>query len=190
VLRSIVLFRGEDALNASGLWETNGTGSGTFELAPIGGADASGLSPSNLTLFNGEVLFEGVNSSGDFGLWTTDGTAVGTVELTGIVGANSAGIAREQTHRRRASQPQSRAELARHRNRRLRFRHSFSEHERPNLDLGHERKPPGRRRRGQRQWRPELEGNRANLTRCSFGACTLIQRQRRARSQRGRFRTA
>ena len=72
MLPSIVLFRGEDALNASGPWETNGTGSGTFELAPIGGADASGLSPSNLTLFNGEVLFEGVNSSGDFGLWTTE----------------------------------------------------------------------------------------------------------------------
>jgi hypothetical protein len=79
---------------------------------------------------------------------------------------------------RRASQPQSRAELARHRNRRRWFRHSFSEHERPNLDLGHERKPPGRRRRGQRQWRPELEGNRVNLTRCSFSAYASARRER------------
>jgi hypothetical protein len=89
----------------------------------------------------------------------------------------------------RASQPQSRAELARHRNRRRRFRHSFSEHERPNLDLGDERKPPGRRRRGQRQWRPELEGNQVNLTRCSFSACASIRRERE-RSRGPCFRTA
>lgn len=59
MLPNIVLFEGQDTAGEDGLWETNGTGSGTFELAPIGGADASGLSPSNLTLFNGEVLFEG-----------------------------------------------------------------------------------------------------------------------------------
>jgi hypothetical protein len=37
-----------------GLWETNGTGSGTFELAP--GVGPSGLSPSSITVLGGQVL--------------------------------------------------------------------------------------------------------------------------------------
>jgi ELWxxDGT repeat protein len=92
VLPNIVLFRGQDALNDSGLWETNGTGSGTFELAPAG-IGAQGLSPTSITVLGGQVLFEGEDLSGHSGLWTTDGTAVGTAELTSIVGASSAGIA-------------------------------------------------------------------------------------------------
>ena len=90
----VVLFEGENTSNQLGLWETNGTATGTFELAPIGGAYTGptlpiGLAPSNLTSFNGGALFEGLNASRDLGLWTTDGTAAGTMELTGIAGANS-----------------------------------------------------------------------------------------------------
>jgi ELWxxDGT repeat protein len=92
VLPNIVLFRGQDALNDSGLWETNGTGSGTFELAPAE-AGAQGLSPKSITVLGGRVLFEGVDLSGDLGLWSTDGSAVGTTELTSIPGASSAGLA-------------------------------------------------------------------------------------------------
>jgi ELWxxDGT repeat protein len=44
---NVVLFQGVNASGDTGLWETNGTTSGTFELAPIAGADASGLAPSN-----------------------------------------------------------------------------------------------------------------------------------------------
>ena len=44
-----------------GLWETVGVAGGTFEL--VAGASASGLSPSNLTVFNGQVLFEGNNAT-------------------------------------------------------------------------------------------------------------------------------
>ena len=92
MLPNIVLFEGQDTAGEDGLWETNGTGSGTFEFVPTG-ADASGLSPSAITVLSGAVLFEGLNSSGDFGLWTTDGIAAGTVELASIAGASSAGIA-------------------------------------------------------------------------------------------------
>ena len=92
VLPNIVLFQGQDALNDSGLWETNGTGSGTFELAPAG-TGAQGLSPSGITVLGARVLFEGVDLSGHSGLWITDGTAVGTTELSSISGASSAGIA-------------------------------------------------------------------------------------------------
>ena len=92
MVQNVVLFQGVDATGEIGLWETNGTASGTFELTPITGADASGLSPSNLTVFNGEVLFEGKNSSGDIGLWETNGTASGTFELAPITGANTTGV--------------------------------------------------------------------------------------------------
>jgi ELWxxDGT repeat protein len=93
VLPNIVLFEGQDALNDSGLWETNGTGSGTFELAlPPTATGPFGLTPRYLTVLGGQVLFEGTDSSGDLGLWTTDGTPLGTMELTSIVGASTAGL--------------------------------------------------------------------------------------------------
>ena len=82
MVQNVVLFQGVDATGDIGLWETNGTASGTFEI-PVAGANASGLSPSNLTAFNGEVLFEGKDSSG-FGLWVTNGTT--TQEITGTSG--------------------------------------------------------------------------------------------------------
>ncbi len=92
MLPNVVLFQAQDALNQSSLWETNGTASGTFELAPAG-ANSLGLSPTDITVLGVQVLFAGVNSSGDVGLWTSDGTAAGTVELTSIAGAGSAGVA-------------------------------------------------------------------------------------------------
>ena len=90
----VVFFQGVDADNPSqiGLWVTNGTASGTFELAPIVGANASGLQPGNMANFNGEVLFEGVNAGGQSGLWVTNGTAAGTLELTSIAGASPSGL--------------------------------------------------------------------------------------------------
>ena len=75
MVQNVVLFQGVNASGDQGLWETNGTASGTFELAPIAGANASGLAPGNLVGFNGEALFEGVNSSGRAGLWVTNAMA-------------------------------------------------------------------------------------------------------------------
>jgi ELWxxDGT repeat protein len=88
---NVVLFQGVDASGDIGLWETNGTASGTFELAPITGAASTGLSPFDLTGYNGEVLFSGSDTTGN-GLWETDGTAAGTQELTGIAGADASGL--------------------------------------------------------------------------------------------------
>ena len=75
-----------------GLWVSNGTAGGTHELTGITGANASGLAPSDLTVYNGEVLFRGLDHSGQASLWTTDGTVAGTHELTGIAGASTTGI--------------------------------------------------------------------------------------------------
>ena len=50
--QTVVFFRGVNTSNQLGLWETNGTASGTFQLTR-----PSIL--SNLVAFNDEVLFEG-----------------------------------------------------------------------------------------------------------------------------------
>jgi ELWxxDGT repeat protein len=88
------MFSGLDAAGNTGLWETDGTVAGTFELTGISGAytGAGGLDPSDLTAFNGEVLFSGHDESGQRDLWVSNGTVAGTFELSGISGANAGGI--------------------------------------------------------------------------------------------------
>jgi ELWxxDGT repeat protein len=88
-----LLFSGNDSNGQTGLWESDGTVSGTHELTGIAGAPTTGkgLNPFDLTVFNGHVLFNGTDSSGQLGLWETDGTAAGTHELTGIAGAQTTG---------------------------------------------------------------------------------------------------
>ena len=87
------------SLGNDGLWETNGTPSGTQELTGIAGAfqgaykEGGGIAPAYLTSYNGEVLFAGLSApDGADNLWSTDGTVAGTVEITGIVGVNSGGV--------------------------------------------------------------------------------------------------
>ena len=94
-----VFFTGDDASGAVGLWETDGTASGTHELTGIAGAATTGipgitepgLSPSDLTVYNGQLLFSGNNSNHQTGLWVSNGTVSGTHELTGIAGAPTTG---------------------------------------------------------------------------------------------------
>jgi ELWxxDGT repeat protein len=87
----LALLEGINASGQYGLWATDGTAANTLELTGIAGASASGLSPTDMTVFNSEVLFSGVDASGQYGLWVTDGTAAGTHELSGISTANSNG---------------------------------------------------------------------------------------------------
>jgi ELWxxDGT repeat protein len=101
-----MLFNGIDAAGNYGLWVTNGTAAGTYELTGITGAYSGpfGLNPTNLNVLptwsgsfaaynSGEVFFAGRDTSGAYGLWVTDGTGPGTHELTGISGVNSNGLA-------------------------------------------------------------------------------------------------
>ena len=86
--RQTVMFAGQDDTNSVGLWVTNGTETGTYEVTGISGADSGGLNPSDLTVFNGGVLFNGVDASGNDGLWSR--TAPRPVRrTTGISGADS-----------------------------------------------------------------------------------------------------
>jgi ELWxxDGT repeat protein len=97
-----VLFDGFDSANNQGLWLTDGTAAGTTEIgglhdAGVSGASATGLNPTNLIAFGGEMLFEGTDSSGHLALWMTNGTAAGTTEIgglanAGVTGASSSGL--------------------------------------------------------------------------------------------------
>ena len=98
------LFEGLDAANNNGLWVTNGTAAGTYELTGISGAytGSGGLFgrsattgsafPPDFTVFNSAVLFNGLGTAGNNGLWATDGTAAGTHELIGISGIAATGV--------------------------------------------------------------------------------------------------
>ena len=109
VFKNEVLFAGIDAANQTGLWVTNGTATGTYELTGInnvnagsgglfGGSPIFGYSttdvavPPDFTVFKNEVLFDGVDAAGENALWVTNGTVAGTYELTGINGASAAGV--------------------------------------------------------------------------------------------------
>jgi hypothetical protein len=75
-LGSDALFRGADALNQGGLWETDGTSNGTHEVT-------TSAIPTDLVTFGSEVVFTDIFG----GLWITDGTSGGTTEIMTGLGA-------------------------------------------------------------------------------------------------------
>ena len=56
----------------------------------VSGANAAGISPSDFTVFDGQLVFRGLNASGRWQLWETDGTAAGTHVLLSDGGARGA----------------------------------------------------------------------------------------------------
>ena len=75
----------------TGLWATDGTGAGTWEL-PVSGGYSGGIAPNGFSaVFGSDVLFGGYDSSAHRNLWVTNGTAAGTSELT-VAGAYSGGL--------------------------------------------------------------------------------------------------
>ena len=70
----MALFNGAGGANAAGpaghlgLWTTDGTAGGTSELIPPAGAGAAatGLDPTDMTVFNSKVLFNGVDAQWSF----------------------------------------------------------------------------------------------------------------------------
>ena len=91
----MALFNGADSAGHLGLWKTDGkTSGGTSELVPpvAAGASASGLNPTDMTVFGNEVLFNGTDANGRSGLWATDGTAGGTRELVAKATNASSGL--------------------------------------------------------------------------------------------------
>jgi ELWxxDGT repeat protein len=87
---NLVLFNGDDGSNGfgvRGLWVTDGTAAGTWEI--LAGANATQLSPGPFALSPGpfvslgsEVLFQARDANNNNALWVTDGTSPGTSELS------------------------------------------------------------------------------------------------------------
>jgi autotransporter passenger strand-loop-strand repeat protein len=72
VVGNEVWFDGTDASGQVGLWETNGTASGTTEVLP-------GVTASQIVAYGGGIAFVG----SDGGVWESNGTASGTHEIAG-----------------------------------------------------------------------------------------------------------
>ncbi len=81
-----VYFTANDSQGTPGLYETDGTASGTTEVAPLG-------SPAgNLTVAGGKLFFTEQDSSSTGQLWVSDGSAAGTTELTSFTASAGSGV--------------------------------------------------------------------------------------------------
>ncbi|MDE2198432.1 MAG: Hint domain-containing protein [Rhodospirillales bacterium] len=74
-----VIFSAYHGSNDSGLWITDGTSAGTWELAVPG--VAYDMNASAFTPLLGRLLFAGMGTQGGQSLWVTDGTGAGTTEI-------------------------------------------------------------------------------------------------------------
>jgi ELWxxDGT repeat protein len=82
-----VLFVATDNSDHTTLWVTDGTGTGTSELA-VPNSEAFSRGIGGLTAFGSKVLFGAADQDFNTNLWVTDGTAAGTSELS-VPGAAS-----------------------------------------------------------------------------------------------------
>ena len=64
---------------------------GTYEITGVSGASSTGLTPTDMIVYNGEVLFNGLDADDAAGLWVTDGTGAGTHEIA-VAGADASGL--------------------------------------------------------------------------------------------------
>jgi ELWxxDGT repeat protein len=82
--KSLALFGGLDDTNGifgrSGLWVTDGTSAGTWEIS-VAGANPLGFHGGPVTTLGNKVLFIGSDANNQSALWVTDGTSPGTSEL-------------------------------------------------------------------------------------------------------------
>ena len=88
------VFSGNDATLHTGLWRTDGTAAGTYELN-VAGVSASGFDPERITSIGTRAVFDASGADNTNSVWITDGTAAGTTELvSGMFGSAFAATAR------------------------------------------------------------------------------------------------
>ena len=92
IFDGLAFFAGYDKAGNIGLWRTNGTVNGTYEIEPIKGAfkdsppgtKGSDIQPAYLCVVGKKMFFAGEDlQDGQEGLWVTTGTAKGTYEVGG-----------------------------------------------------------------------------------------------------------
>ena len=85
---SAVVFVADDGLTGSELWTSDGTESGTVQIADlVPGADGS--QPEELTVVGGNFFFTALDEDRELDLWKSDGTTAGTVK---VFDADAAGV--------------------------------------------------------------------------------------------------
>ncbi len=95
--KNVAFFSGTDSSNKSGLWVSDGTVAGTFEIGGpadagvTGVSSAAGLDPGQTLPVFHTTYFSGVDANNNFTLWVSDGTAAGTVEIGGLDNQGIAG---------------------------------------------------------------------------------------------------
>ena len=96
--RQLVFYNADDSSSGLevGLWVSDGTAAGTYEVggvlnSGVVGASSSGLIPGYITAFGNGVLFRGNDSGAGIGLWFSDGTAQDTYEIGGLRDAGVSG---------------------------------------------------------------------------------------------------
>ena len=97
-----VVFVGRAKDGSNGLWYTDGTTAGTYEIGGVRNEGVAGAPSTGLSLtttydvsrpLGNKLVFSSLDASGAEGLWVTDGTAAGTSELGGLADAGIAGAA-------------------------------------------------------------------------------------------------
>jgi ELWxxDGT repeat protein len=89
IFDGVAYFDGYDAAGNIGLWRTNGTLAGTYEIQPITGAikvgtPGSDIQPDYMCVVGTKMFFAGEDlEDSAYSLWVTNGTAAGTIEIGG-----------------------------------------------------------------------------------------------------------
>jgi ELWxxDGT repeat protein len=85
----LAFFDGYDKAGNIGLWRTDGTVAGTYEIQPIVGAvkvgtPGSDIQPDYMCVVGTKMFFAGEDlQDSQYSLWVTNGTAKGTIEIGG-----------------------------------------------------------------------------------------------------------
>ncbi|MCW3093911.1 MAG: Flagellar hook-length control protein FliK [Ferruginibacter sp.] len=77
VLNGVSYFSADDGSHGRGLWRSDGTAAGTYQVK-------GSINPDNIIVSDGKLIFI---AGGKLGLWTSDGTGVGTVPVLNVIPA-------------------------------------------------------------------------------------------------------
>jgi len=75
--QGVLYFAANDGKTGQELWRSDGTPSGTYQLADLR-PGSQGSNPDGLTAFHGRVFFRANDGTHGAALWSTDGTEAGT----------------------------------------------------------------------------------------------------------------
>lgn len=91
VFNDALYFNGNDGVNGTELWKTDGTPEGTIMVKDINPTNDTYSRPVNYTVFNNALYFQADDGVNGAELWKTNGTEAGTILVKDINTAPGAG---------------------------------------------------------------------------------------------------